>query len=106
VELTQIIQTSTYVQIAYNTATGQKKNNKTKKQQQHQKTNNMKNLQFIEELDFLLNETFYFTRQDGMIVSGSMSKDYDKAYSIYRNMVKGQPKSQEKVLFEVLIPSN
>jgi hypothetical protein len=78
----------------------------TKKQQQHQKTHNMKNLQFIEELDFLLNETFYFTRQDGMIVSGSMSKDYDKAYSIYSNMIKGQPKSQERVLFEVLIPSN
>jgi hypothetical protein len=82
------------------------KKNKTKKQQQHQKTNNMKNLQFIEELDFLLNEVFYYTRQDGMIVSGTMSKDYDKAYSMYQNLIKGNPKSQEKVLFEVLIPSN
>ena len=43
----------------------------------------MTNLQFIEELDFLLNEVFYYTRQDGMIVSGTMSKDYDKAYSMY-----------------------
>jgi hypothetical protein len=66
----------------------------------------MKNLQFIEELDFLLNETFYFTRQDGMIVSGTMSKDYDKAYAIYTGLIKGGVKSQEKVLFEVLIPSN
>jgi hypothetical protein len=66
----------------------------------------MKNLQFIEEHDLLLNEIFYFTRQDGLIVSGSMSKDYDKAYSIYTNIVNGQPKSQEKVLFETLIPSN
>ena len=65
----------------------------------------MTNLQFIEELDFLLNEIFYYTRQDGMIVSGTMSKDYDKAYSMYQNLIKGQPKSQEKVLFEVLIPS-
>lgn len=66
----------------------------------------MKNLQFIEDHDLLLNEIFYFTRQDGLIVSGSMSKDYDKAYSIYSNIVNGQPKSQEKVLFETLIPSN
>lgn len=66
----------------------------------------MKNLQFIEEHDLLLNEIFYFTRQDGLIVSGSMSKDYDKAYSIYTNIVNGEPKSQEKVLFETLIPSN
>jgi len=66
----------------------------------------MTNLQFIEEIDFLLNETFYFTRQDGLIVSGTMSKDYDTAYGRYKNLLKGQPKSQEKVLFEVLIPSN
>lgn len=66
----------------------------------------MKNLQFIEEHDLLLNEIFYFTRQDGLIVSGSMSKDYNKAYSIYTNIVNGEPKSQEKVLFETLIPSN
>jgi hypothetical protein len=82
------------------------KKKKTKKQQQHQKTHNMKNLQFVEELDFLLNEIFYFTRQNGIIVSGTMSKDYDKAYSIYQNLIKGNPTSQEKVLFEVLIPSN
>jgi hypothetical protein len=66
----------------------------------------MKNIQFIEELDFILNENFYFTRQDGMIVSGSMSKDYDKAFLIYCNIVKGKNKGQEKVLYEVLIPSN
>lgn len=66
----------------------------------------MTNLQFIEEHDLILNELFYYTRQDGMIVSGTMSKDYDKAYAIYGNLIKGQPKSQEKVLFEVLIPSN
>ena len=66
----------------------------------------MKNLQFIEEHDLLLNEVFYFTRQDGMIVSGTMSIDYDKAYSTYQNLIKGNPKSQEKVLFEILIPSN
>lgn len=65
----------------------------------------MTNLQFIEEHDLILNEVFYFTRQDGMIVSGTMSKDYDKAYSMYQNLIKGQPKSQEKVLFEVIIPS-
>lgn len=66
----------------------------------------MKNLQFIEEHDLLLNEIFYFTRQDGLIVSGTMSKDYDKAYSIYTNLVKGSPRTEEKVLFEILIPSN
>lgn len=65
----------------------------------------MKSLQFIEEHDLLLNEIYYFTRQDGMIVLGTMSNDYDKAYRIYTNLAKGGAKTEEKILFEVLIPS-
>lgn len=66
----------------------------------------MKTYTFIEEHDFLLNETFYFTRLDGRIVSGTMSKDYDKAYLIYQNLSLGLPRRVEKVLFTVNTPSN
>ena len=65
----------------------------------------MKTYTFIEDHDFLLNEIFYFTRLDGLIVSGTMSKDYDKAYLIYQNLSLGLPKSSEKVLFTVTTPS-
>jgi hypothetical protein len=64
----------------------------------------MKTFQFIEEHDFLLNETFYFTRQDGLIVSGTMGKDYNKAYLIYQNLSLSKPLSEEKVLFTVTTP--
>jgi hypothetical protein len=64
----------------------------------------MKTYQFIEEHDFLLNETFYFTRQDGLIVTGTMGKDYDKAYLVYQNLSLGKPMSEEKVLFTVTTP--
>jgi hypothetical protein len=64
----------------------------------------MKTFQFIEEHDFLLNETFYFTRQDGLIVSGTMGKDYDKAYLVYQNLSLGKALSEEKVLFTVTTP--
>ena len=66
----------------------------------------MKTYTFIEEHDFLLNEIFYFTRLDGMFVPGSMSKDYDKAYSIYQDCIRTTPKNEEKVLMTVTIPSN
>jgi hypothetical protein len=64
----------------------------------------MKTYEFIEEHDFLLNETFYFTRQDGLIVTGTMGKDYDKAYLVYQNLSLGKPMSEEKVLFTVTTP--
>lgn len=64
----------------------------------------MKTYEFIEEHDFLLNETFYFTRQDGLIVSGTMGKDYNKAYLIYQNLSLSKPLSEEKVLFTVTTP--
>jgi hypothetical protein len=68
------------------------------------KPNNMKTYTFIEEHDLLLNETFYFTRQDGLIVTGTMGKDYDKAYLVYQNLSLGKPMSEEKVLFTVTTP--
>jgi hypothetical protein len=64
----------------------------------------MKTYEFIEEHDYLLNETFYFTRQDGLIVTGTMGKDYDKAYLVYQNLSLGKPMSEEKVLFTVTTP--
>lgn len=64
----------------------------------------MKTYTFIEEHDFLMNEIFYFTRCNGMFVPGSMSQEYDKAYSIYQDMVRTKPKNEEKVLLTVTIP--
>lgn len=64
----------------------------------------MNTYQFIEEHDFLLNETFYFTRKDGLIITGTMGKDYDKAYLVYQNLSLGKPMSEEKVLFTVTTP--
>jgi hypothetical protein len=66
-----------------------------------QKPINMKTYTFIEEHDLILNETFYFTRLDDLIVSGSMSKDKDKAFRMYQNLVAGKPKTKEQVLMTV-----
>lgn len=68
------------------------------------KPNNMKTYTFIEEHDLLLNETFYFTRLDDLIVPGTMNKDYDKAYLVYQNLSIGKTLSEEKVLFTVTTP--
>jgi putative intracellular protease/amidase len=66
----------------------------------------MKTYTFIEEHDFLLNEIFYFTRLDGIFVPGTMSKDYDKAYQAYQDLIRTRPKNEEKILFTVTTPSN
>lgn len=69
-----------------------------------QKPINMKTYTFIQEHDLVFNETYYFTRLDGLIVSGTMGKDYDKAYSIYQQLCLGLPTLEEKILFTVTTP--
>lgn len=64
----------------------------------------MKTYQFIEEHDLLLNEYFYFTRLDGMTITGSMSSDKEKAYDIFCHLMSGNAKSIETVIFEVKTP--
>lgn len=64
----------------------------------------MTTYKFIEQHDYLLNETFYFTKKDGITVTGSMSNDRDKSYDIFCRLISEKPKDQENVIFEVKVP--
>lgn len=57
--------------------------------------------QFIEEQDLILNDTFYFTRKNGQFVPGSMSKDYDIAFTKFKELSQNAIKNDEKVLYSV-----
>lgn len=52
-------------------------------------------IEFIKETD--LKETWYYTKSNGMPVSGSFSKDKDEAYNMFIKIVemKGVTKSVE-----------
>jgi hypothetical protein len=39
--------------------------------------------EFIQETDDLLGDTVYFTRQEGVFISGSLSSNKQKAYNIF-----------------------
>lgn len=47
--------------------------------------------EFVAETDQLLNDTIYFTKQDGVFVSGSISIKKDIAYSIFQKLSEGLP---------------
>jgi hypothetical protein len=47
--------------------------------------------EFVQETDLLLNDTIYFTKQEGILISGSINRDKDKAYSIFMNLSQGIP---------------
>lgn len=64
----------------------------------------MTTYKFIEQHDYLLNETFYFTKKDGLTVTGSMSNNRDKAYDIFCRLISGDNNEKETVIFEVKVP--
>ncbi len=39
--------------------------------------------EFVQETDLLLNDTLYYTKQEGILISGSINKDKAKAYAIF-----------------------
>jgi hypothetical protein len=47
--------------------------------------------EFVEETDLILNSTLYYTKQEGILISGSINADKDKAYSIFEKLSQGIP---------------
>lgn len=46
---------------------------------------------FVQETDLLLNDTLYYTKQEGILISGSINKDKAKAYAIFEKLSQGIP---------------
>ena len=54
--------------------------------------------EFVEETDLILNSALYYTKQDGVIISGSINVDKDKAYSIFMKLCQGIPLRIQEIL--------
>jgi hypothetical protein len=54
--------------------------------------------EFVQETDQLLNDTMYFTKQDGIYVAGSISTKKDVAYDIYMKLSQGLPLKTTEIL--------
>ena len=54
--------------------------------------------EFVQETDQLLNDTIYFTKQDGVFVSGSISTKKDIAYAIFQKLSEGLPLITTEIL--------
>ena len=55
-------------------------------------------LEFVQETDLLLNDTIYYTKQEGILISGSINRDKDKAYEIFMKLSQGIPLRITEVL--------
>jgi hypothetical protein len=54
--------------------------------------------EFVQETDQLLNDTMYFTKQDGIYVAGSISTKKDVAYDIFMRLSQGLPLKSTEIL--------
>ena len=54
--------------------------------------------EFVEETDLILNSTLYYTKQEGVLISGSINADKDKAYSMFMKLSQGIPLRTSEVL--------
>jgi hypothetical protein len=54
--------------------------------------------EFVQETDQLLNDTMYFTKQDGIYVAGSISTKKDVAYDIFMKLSQGLPLKTTEIL--------
>ena len=54
--------------------------------------------EFVQETDLLLNDTLYYTKQEGILISGSINKDKAKAYAIFEKLSQGIPLRITEVL--------
>jgi len=54
--------------------------------------------EFVQETDQLLNDTMYFTKQDGIYVAGSISTKKDVAYDIFMRLSQGLPVKTTEIL--------
>jgi hypothetical protein len=55
-------------------------------------------LEFVQESDQILGTTLYYTKQDGILISGSINIDKDKAYDIFMKLSQGIPLRITEVL--------
>lgn len=54
--------------------------------------------EFVSDTDLVLNNTLYYTKQDGVLISGSINVDKDKAYSLFMKLTQGIPLRTTEVL--------
>lgn len=54
--------------------------------------------EFVSETDQLLNDTIYFTKQDGVFISGTISSKRDVAYAIFQKLSEGLPLRTTEIL--------
>ena len=54
--------------------------------------------EFVEETDLILNSTLYYTKQEGILISGSINANKDKAYSMFEKLSNGIPLRITEVL--------
>jgi hypothetical protein len=54
--------------------------------------------EFVQETDQLLNDTIYFTKQDGVFITGTISTKRDVAYAIFEKLSAGLPLRTSQVL--------
>lgn len=54
--------------------------------------------EFVSETDLILNSTLYYTKQEGVLISGSINADKDKAYSMFMKLSQGIPLRTLEVL--------
>jgi hypothetical protein len=54
--------------------------------------------EFVQETDQVLGITMYYTKQEGVFISGSINADKDKAYAIFEKLSNGIPIRTTEVL--------
>ena len=54
--------------------------------------------EFVSETDQLLNDTIFFTKQDGVFISGTISSKRDVAYAIFQKLSEGLPLRTTEIL--------
>ncbi len=54
--------------------------------------------EFVQDTDLILGSTMYYTKQEGIIISGSFNKDKDEAYEIFMKISQGIPLRITEVL--------
>jgi hypothetical protein len=47
--------------------------------------------EFVEETDLILNSTLYYTKQEGVLISGSINAEKNKAYAMFEKLSQGIP---------------
>jgi hypothetical protein len=54
--------------------------------------------EFVQETDEVLGDTVYFTRQEGVFVTGSLSANKQKAYDVFNLLSANQERTKITIL--------